>query len=356
MCPAHTCSDFLRDFPHQRHPGLNPHARDNVFQVPTTEHHRANVDTFVNSLLQYFFDFIPIGSIIKIGQLSKPLRIQTEAYVGCLLTKTIRPWIESPPDFRHLMLKYRAVVSGSVALGVVLHPSFHSKDMDVYVGKGNGKSALIQYLTTIEGYAVTSEYILDRTPYPGLVTIAGYDQAPRHTQSITMLTHPSRLDGLHFPRLIKIVESNTLCAITPIFDFNATWMMNYITGDGIHVAYPNQTFRRSGVWCRTTDHTTGDWAWRIVSRHLRISELNWRHLREEGCGSLCPGVTRTSTDKWWMHYSVTGMEEGPTCVQTWVRRWAGHCWDVHCPRFNLDIFKARRLGVSHTSTDRCSDC
>lgn len=311
-----------------------------------THRHREVLDTFITSLFHYFMDFVNIGTVFSLGQLSNHLRVEAKGYLDCLLHTTMRPWIAETIEFRQLMMKVGAVISGSVALGAVLYPSFHSDKMDLYVGYGRGREDIIRHLISREQYAITATHMVAYGPSPSLYTIPGYYQTPRHVRCVTTLTRATISNRNPFVRIINIVESNSYSPLTPIFAFNATWMMNYLTATGLYVAYPKLTLRRQGIWCRTMDHSAADWAWRMISSRIGFKELNQRHLRASRCGAACPGLTRTSEDRWWMAFSTDDQHARRNWMRTWIRDCAGDCWDVQCRRFNLDIYKARYMGVS----------
>ncbi|KIN94092.1 hypothetical protein M404DRAFT_73349, partial [Pisolithus tinctorius Marx 270] len=127
-----------------------------------------------------------------------------------------------------------AVISGSLALHMVLPANscaWTPSDLDIY----NAKACLSHFhhaLTFSEcllaGYNVIRETRVDASSY-NMSTIR------------SILTFSN---GTHY---IDVIVSKTSTALSPLFQFHSTAVMNFISADTIFCAYPNLTFNHCAL-------------------------------------------------------------------------------------------------------------
>ncbi|KAI6148715.1 hypothetical protein BKA82DRAFT_118014, partial [Pisolithus tinctorius] len=122
-----------------------------------------------------------------------------------------------------------AVVSGSCALHVLLpanETSWLPSDLDLYVSYRH--LACLSVLLEHKGYAIVCQRTVDAGPYG--------------SSSIHAVV--SFANGCHS---IDVIVSSTVAAVSPIFEFHSTAMMNFISADHIYCAYPSLTLQEMSL-------------------------------------------------------------------------------------------------------------
>ncbi|KAI6146393.1 hypothetical protein BKA82DRAFT_125716 [Pisolithus tinctorius] len=137
-----------------------------------------------------------------------------------LLTKLFFDRVET---LLSLLWSCDAVVSGSCVLHILLPANetpWLPGDLDIYVSCHQ-----LSYLTMLlecEGYVIVHEHSMHTGPYG--------------SSSICAIVSFS-----NFRQSIDVIVSSTAAAVSPIFEFHSTAVMNFITADNIFCAYPTLT-------------------------------------------------------------------------------------------------------------------
>ncbi|KAI6041948.1 hypothetical protein EDC04DRAFT_2527457, partial [Pisolithus marmoratus] len=116
-----------------------------------------------------------------------------------------------------------AVISGSTALHLLLpecRTPWKPTDLDIYIPQHN--LTLIQNRLKVEGYATIDEPAVNKV---------GYHYS--HVSRVLVVSKDQRK--------IDIVVSRTATALSPIFQFHSTAVMNFVSADTIFCSYPTLT-------------------------------------------------------------------------------------------------------------------
>ncbi|KIO05543.1 hypothetical protein M404DRAFT_48006, partial [Pisolithus tinctorius Marx 270] len=121
------------------------------------------------------------------------------------------------------------VVSGSAALWMVLPASsctWESSDLDIYVPRHN--QAQLYNLLRKHNYIIVCNGRINVQNYP-----------PSTIYTVTTFGNGQKL--------IDVVVSRNTSALSPIFQFNSTAVMNFFTADSLYCTYPSLTLRHHAM-------------------------------------------------------------------------------------------------------------
>ncbi|KIO12018.1 hypothetical protein M404DRAFT_125896, partial [Pisolithus tinctorius Marx 270] len=144
-------------------------------------------------------------------------------YLTARLLTVYGKFFQSPRNVPHILASCDAVISGSTALSILLpemSTTWTAGDLDIYVPKRS--FAHLSILLQKEGYHILRERTQNENTYTpsSILTVITFDNNTR---------------------LIDVVVSNSYTALSPIFQFHNTCVMNFISAYGIFCAYPNLT-------------------------------------------------------------------------------------------------------------------
>ncbi|KAI6027782.1 hypothetical protein BKA83DRAFT_4014945, partial [Pisolithus microcarpus] len=128
-----------------------------------------------------------------------------------------------------ILRKCDAVISGSTALHILLPEcgtSWTPRDLDIYVLQAN--SAMLLHHILLQGYRTIKDVDLNKKGY-----------------TYSMHSHVVVVTDGH--RRIDIIVSSSSAAMTPIFQFHSTAVMNFISVDTIFSCYPALTLRHPSM-------------------------------------------------------------------------------------------------------------
>ncbi|KAI5999554.1 hypothetical protein EDD15DRAFT_2146855, partial [Pisolithus albus] len=128
-----------------------------------------------------------------------------------------------------LLAIHHAIISGSCALRLLLPQKdvfWKPDDLDIYVCEREAPQLLNTLLA--KGYRLISQTAKNGAQYP-----------PSHVHSIrTLRRHTTQID---------VIVSNSTTAISPIFEFHSTILMNFVTAHSVFCAYPHLTLRELSI-------------------------------------------------------------------------------------------------------------
>lgn len=192
------------------------------------------------------------------------------------------------------MRQEKAVISGSVALEFALAADWTSNTLKICVPRRKG-DALIKFLVSREEYHTMEDVSCGADESP---IINGYpDHASYKTLGVRSVTWLAK-HGSSF-RYIDVVESRDHHSTTPIFRFNATWAMNWITADSIRITYPLLTLNLTGVILRFS-HKNSDfvrsWLNKYEARGFAGFKTGVWAREGQPCGATCRTIVRHTSD------------------------------------------------------------
>ncbi|KAI9067078.1 hypothetical protein FKP32DRAFT_1531238, partial [Trametes sanguinea] len=141
---------------------------------------------------------------------------------------SLRTHVQDPVALRSVLRLLHAVISGSFALAFLTTncgPSFSPRDLDIYVPRGYARR-MANYLSTHEGYS--------RLLY----------QTQRYGDNPAM--HSIHYLGNGQQR-VDIIESSNHSALSPLPNFWASHVINYLSADSYCISYPTFTLRHHAL-------------------------------------------------------------------------------------------------------------
>lgn len=287
-------------------------------------------------LLDEILDHVDLIVIQCMTQLSYALRVAVLGYLRRRINVALRPWITRPTEFRRALRETESLISGSVVLSIALRDPWFPNDLNIYSPLGESKDLLVAFLVHAEHYVINQVFAPNEKQY---------SLAPRNAHTITILHKLNYESPLH-PTIIKVVESPTLKATTPILQSTTTWAMNWLSSDGIGIAYPRMTFKHIGLR-RTARHTVPDpqtikdWNKKYTDRAFRVltrTKWSWD-------GSPCCGPGRRETNDpgcLSLTFGDKNVVRSEGLNDNWILTEGGHMWRMNrvCPQFGFNFFKA----------------
>ncbi|KIO04731.1 hypothetical protein M404DRAFT_57431, partial [Pisolithus tinctorius Marx 270] len=173
---------------------------------------------------QHILGYCNIQDIAILAQASAVLNGLARDFVQHRLRLLTKPFFENTETLLGILRTCDAVMSGSCALHVLLPANetcWIPSDLDIYVSCRHMACLSVAHLVDT-GYVVVCQRTVDAGPY-GLSSIHLVVSFANDRQSI------------------DVIVSSTVAAVSPIFEFHSTTMMNFISADHIFCAYPALT-------------------------------------------------------------------------------------------------------------------
>ncbi|KAF9467726.1 hypothetical protein BDZ94DRAFT_1155378, partial [Collybia nuda] len=197
----------------------------------------------------------------------------------------------SATPFLNLLKECDAVISGSAVLLPLLSATFTPGDLDVYVPEGM-VSTFIHKLKTIFGYKQAT----NKKGEPFIIYLDGDETIKRVSYY------------MKHRKLINIVVVRGENALTPIFSFHSTPVMNFISYYGIYCAYPGLTLQYRGIINNTNqeDPNLKKRYRKLKARgfSLKLSLSRWPSYDGHSCmtSKVCPQTVRSVYDQGSLFY------------------------------------------------------
>ncbi|KIO09239.1 hypothetical protein M404DRAFT_57819, partial [Pisolithus tinctorius Marx 270] len=150
-------------------------------------------------------------------------------YLQHRLRTTCSPFFPNPEVTTNILLACNAIVSGSAALRMVLPANacnWATSDLDIYVSQNNHMQ--LYNLLNKHNYNIVCEHNTDDSDY-----------SPSTIFTVTTFGNGQRL--------IDVIISKTTSALSPIFQFHSTAVMNFFTANSLFCAYPSLTLRHRAM-------------------------------------------------------------------------------------------------------------
>ncbi|KAI6156794.1 hypothetical protein BKA82DRAFT_75165, partial [Pisolithus tinctorius] len=139
------------------------------------------------------------------------------------------PFFQSTKHLKNILSACDAVVSGSVALRMVLPSNtcnWQSSDLNIYVPHHN--HVQLYNLLCKHNYIIVCN---------GRMNIENY--SPSTIYTVTTFRNGQKL--------INVIISRSASALSPIFQFHSMVMMNFFSADSLYCAYPSLTLRHHAM-------------------------------------------------------------------------------------------------------------
>ncbi|KAI5981220.1 hypothetical protein EDD15DRAFT_2336219 [Pisolithus albus] len=192
-----------------------------------------------------------------------------------------RPFFEKAENLYDLLAANHAVISGSCALRLLLPENdvcWMPDDLDIYVCESKVQDLLRTLMAS--KYKLTSRTAANDAPYTS-----------SHIQSVCTLHHnSSRID---------VIVSNSSTAISPIFQFHSTVLMNFVTAHSVFCAYPEMTTNQLSlinpfvVFCQPLRRSTLDALLKYSTRNIQYITCQQLH---DDC-QCCKDLIRSTDDE-----------------------------------------------------------
>jgi hypothetical protein len=194
-------------------------------------------------IVAYVWSFLTWKDLVKFGRTSRANYRLVRGALRNTVHRLVAPFtLKGGVDrFMGMLRSERAVISGSMALFPLMFCNFSGtnsngsywspRDMDIYEPKrGKDGSGVLKYLLEIEGYE--EHNVRERSLREQYDALRGIRQVKKVGR-----------DGI----CVDIVTSSSSSAISPIFHFHSTPVINWISPEGLFSAYPNLTCARRGL-------------------------------------------------------------------------------------------------------------
>ncbi|KAJ2913530.1 hypothetical protein MD484_g6886, partial [Candolleomyces efflorescens] len=191
-----------------------------------------------------------------------------------------------PASFLGFMRANGGVISGSAVLSVFDPGAFVPNDVDVFVPKGR--------------LSDTEAYLRANTMYVKVERRGGEPMEGQYSTEDTGVREAVLYVDNTSGRKINIIESQYTVATATIFKFHTTFVMNYITHNGIVSAYPKMTFDRVGLVNQPScEYTTRVVRWLIkyALRGYNFLDRGYDWKVNVPAGGNCNGEAET-----WLFY------------------------------------------------------
>ncbi|KAI6004663.1 hypothetical protein EDD15DRAFT_2155331 [Pisolithus albus] len=218
---------------------------------------------------------------------------EVRAYLKHRLSCVANQYFANGDNFKAMLRSCDAIISGSTALHLLL-PEYGTrwtpKDLDIYVPLATS-TALLNRLH-YEGYTIDNQVHMNDVSY-----------TYSHVHEVVVLCKG--------PNKIDVVISRTSTALTPIFQFHSTVVMNFVSADTFFCSYPRLTLRRLSMvnagplYCSPHRRRVLDAVRKYQSRGIRYIHCQDFH----GVKNTCKVSTRTVTDSSMMWISVEGLPQ-----------------------------------------------
>lgn len=176
--------------------------------------------------IERILDFLPLRDIIAYGNTTISNRIQIQEFLRRKTDAEIRRFCVNPQGLRAMLWATRSIISGSVVLAVLVPYELRDwmpADMDIYTTERR-VSKVMNFLRDEEGY----EVVPGGTGKPATYIVVG---------GIKEVIKLQRAGG----QKIDLIVSITRSALSPVFKFYGTHVMNAITGRGFLCTYAKYT-------------------------------------------------------------------------------------------------------------------
>ncbi|KAG6908377.1 hypothetical protein DXG01_004875 [Tephrocybe rancida] len=303
---------------------------------------------------------IPVSAVVCLSQTHPMLMGKLSAHLcqsfdELLASRVSRTNVDS---FRTLLLRTRAVISGSTVLHFILRDNhWRPADFDLYTPFGTGY-AIVHWLVNNEGYKVVSDgsrsfifhpHTVTAPPGPcdwttDLVATASVHRNTRQTNKYDSTNSDIyRVYKLCSTKntFVDVIESIKPSFLPPITRFHSTIVMNYLSPTSLVVLYPDLTFKREGILQyrdtntlesyddpneaqqpEDTTDTSGrrqDYVKKYKLRGFTLSSRPADLLRP--CGAACPSLRRAvsdEVDRWALRIPLTRDQSGPIVLASAV--------------------------------------
>ncbi|KAI5981833.1 hypothetical protein EDD15DRAFT_2182588 [Pisolithus albus] len=250
-------------------------------------------------LHRHFFSYCNVADLQQLACTNWRQSGNVRAYLRHRITTVGALYFENGKDLFDMLRTFDAVISGSTALHLLLPKrgtSWTPNDLDLYVPLHTSVE-LLQRLQW-EGYAIASQHPTN---------VAHYSYS--HVHEVVVLCKGQRK--------IDMVISKTATALSPIFQFHSTAVMNFVSADTVFCSYPRLTLQglsmvnAGPLYCSPDKRVILD-----AVRKYQACGIRYIHCKDyHGVKNTCKVSTRTLTDSAMMRMNIHGL---PSTSQTFL--------------------------------------
>ncbi|KAI5994668.1 hypothetical protein EDD15DRAFT_2165720 [Pisolithus albus] len=231
-------------------------------------------------LVRHVERYLDIGDLQRLGATNRHLGEWVRDYVKRRISRVSAQYFAHADDLLDIIRCCDTVISGSTALHLLL-PEYGTpwtpSDLDIYVPQRN--TDMLLKLVTRQGYEVIVEPPVRRVGY-----------TYTHVNRVVILSNGRQC--------VDVIVSRTRTALSPIFQFHSTVVMNFISGDTMFSSYLALTLRHLSLvnagplYYDAEKHAMIRTIRKYVSRGFRYIHCEEQH----GLTRSCKVTTRTVTD------------------------------------------------------------
>lgn len=176
-------------------------------------------------LIYDVLDYCNIRDLVPVAALNSFHTNVVQKYICQRSTIMASQFFTDTDAFSRMLTDCHAGVSGSAALHFMLPTKttdWTPNDLDIYAPSAHYISICARMQNM--GYVIIGEKEFDQTPY-----------SSSQIEEVVTFSNTSRI--------IQVIFSSTYTALTPIFEFHSTAVMNFVSPDLVLCAYPDLTFQ-----------------------------------------------------------------------------------------------------------------
>ncbi|KAF6752334.1 hypothetical protein DFP72DRAFT_748644, partial [Ephemerocybe angulata] len=181
-----------------------------------------------NELKEHVFGFISLSDVISFADVALSFRHYAVKCLRHRLTLLIEPYALPLYSLLLVLDRSNSVIGGSLALELVHPTGLIPNNLDLYCPN--------QEADDLCGFLLSQVYdpVPDTIVYPLIV-----DDTPGRNciEAVRTLHHPVKGSTIH------IIISDSSSALPPIYSVHSTFLMNFVSANGIYSCYPSLTER-----------------------------------------------------------------------------------------------------------------
>lgn len=232
----------------------------------------------------YILEFLDNKSLIMLSKTCCTQRLNVAHHVKGVAYRVIGTFGIDARSFRRVMRTTNSVISGSAALLMLSPGAFVPHDLDLYVPRDKAERT-IALIEEISDYR--------------LILI----KPTKGEYNIKNIHRVFYLHSRKYNRQINIIVSQTNNALNPIFSFDGTHPMNFMSAHGITCAYPSLTLNNCSLlnWEGLLPADSMVWwreKWLARGYMIRRTLRWWAEYNEHSCriDGSCPLTVRSIYD------------------------------------------------------------
>ncbi|KAJ3573005.1 hypothetical protein NP233_g2707 [Leucocoprinus birnbaumii] len=194
--------------------------------------------------------------LLVLRQVNRDIRQLVCDVIRQRIYRILKDFTQDPPTFLKMMRDTGSVISGSSTLILISDAWFVPGDIDIYV-PANCEDTVLAHLKA-EGYRVVNDRRIKQHHYS--------------QQALCRALRLSR-EIVETPPVVNVLIVRHSDAMSPILNFDFSFVMNAITGHGVISLFPRMTLDKRGI-INQDGHTSNQRIAKYLSRGFKFQTLS----------------------------------------------------------------------------------